>query len=1134
MQAGQRKYCDDENINNGFCNVNYCPLNDFKCYYMQCFTRCPNFTVRYNNSCVVKCFDDKPFILKGKCVSHCPKGYVIENGVCQMTCSNGRFLFNETCVDKCPKSREYVDENQCVSDCPTQKLYENTLCVNNCSEQFVLYGRSCKIECSSGLFKYNRMCVNKCPDDTLQENQNCVENCSSDFFQYASNCLATCPLDHFIDKSNNTCVNKCEGFKYYHKNNVFCLNDCPDKTAKVQVNLTCVSNCPNTQPFLYDRSCFAKCPVASKFFELKREPGNIITYTCVDKCKKYTSSISNMCVDACSSGKVLFRETCQEQCPESDPFKVHLPVSLQQEPDLTLIMNLTRPVNAFVICAEDCPSNFVRDNDECYLECPNDNKSKIFNMTCFQQCPEEYPYVTKEKNRNICTNHCERFRFQQECLDKCPDTYTSIYRGECVHCSQIGMYEENQQCVNSCKVFQFESRCYDKCPSEANFAYNGTCVRTCPLNASKIDEQKYDIYTLFVCMDSCPTDKLIFKNHCVSSCPNSDTAIYKRECVLCSQLGMYKNNQHCVNRCKVVQFENTCLNNCPPDVKFAHNGSCVQICPLNASKVDEQQHDVGSLLLCTEKCPTNKFTFENNCVFSCPQSKSLPLNGICTACQEVGKFDDGSKCVDKCRHLHHDYRCVDYCPYRFKIYNNSCVRNCPLVAPLLGLISNNYTHRNEEGCVANCREGEFLEENKCVSWCFSRHFIYNNTCVEKCPTGAPFITDKNLNYYIRNYDCLKQCKDTHYSLNFTCFEKCPHGFYGHKKQCIKKCPEDFPYINHEHTCVENCQTLHQGMNCYDTCPQGTYQFGETCVHNCHSSKPYNYNSKCVDVCPHFLIQNTCYEQCPYGLVGYQRKCLIKCPTEAKYRYKWECFVQCPNNTILNLQKYSCFDSCPNGKFKYQQFCYDQCPLQAPYYVKGECVDFCDGYLKGSKCLEHCPHFYDNNFNCIKECPKNSYPHGKFCKTDCPQSLPFTALFPSINNRCVEKCNNYELATENYKCILSSQCSGVIYDDTWCFQACPSQTYIKRTDGKNLCISLIPVYLMICILSLIVFINIAFGIKVWWHYYNPEQVRVFSFFVCNCLHRFMCITSFLNNIHVFCAKENKYFFSYNFRSMFLIQ
>lgn len=293
-----------------------------------------------------------------------------------------------------------------------------------------------------------------------------------------------------------------------------------------------------------------------------------------------------------------------------------------------------------------------------------------------------------------------------------------------------------------------------------------------------------------------------------------------------------------------------------------------------------------------------------------------------------------------------------------------------------------------------------------------------------------------------------------------------------------------------------------------------------------------------------------YEQCPYGLVGYQNNCLLQCPSEAKYIYNWECFMQCPNNTIFNSIKSACFDSCPHGKLKYQQLCYDQCPLQAPYDVKGECMEFCDGYLKGSKCLEQCLngevfkrkcllkcpkeasfldnntcvsfclYFYDNNFNCIKECPKNTYPHGKFCNTDCPQSLPFTKSFPTINNRCVEKCDNYELATENYKCILSSQCSGVIYDDTWCFQTCPSQTYIKRTEGKNLCISLIPVYLMICILSLIVFINIAFGIEVWWHYYNPEKVRVFFFFSFVTVYILLgvYITSFSINIHLFCANE----------------
>lgn len=604
-----------------------------------------------------------------------------------------------------------------------------------------------------------------------KKNHKCVENCSSDFFfQYATSCLATCPPNHFVDKSNYTCVKKWEGFKYYHKNNVFCMHDCPDNTAKLHVNSTCITHCPKT--FLYDKSCFAKCPVSSKFFELKREPGNKITYTCVEKCKKYTSSISNMCVDACSSGKVLFQETCQEQCPESDPYKVHLPASLQEEPNLTSIINLTRPVNALVICAEECPSNFVRDNEECYLECPNDKKVIEFILFYFY------------KNRNTCTNLCKRFRFQQECLDKCPDLYKAIHRGECVQCSQIGMYEENQHCVNSYKVVQFENRCYDKCPPETKFAYNGTCVQTCPLNASKVDEQIYDIYTIFVCMDVCPKDKFIFGNKYVSSCPNSDTAIYKTECVQCSQLGMYKDNEHCVNSCKVAQFKDRCYNTCPPEAKFAHSGSCVHICPLNATKLDEQQHDLGSLLLCTEKCPTNKFTFGNNCVSSCPQSKSLPLNGICTACHEVGKFDDGSKCVDKCRHLHHEFRCVDYCPYNFKIYNKSCVRNCPIVAPLVDLIFDNYTRMNKQGCVANCQEDEFLDENNCASWCYSGN-IFNNTCVEKCPTDAPFISDKYINDFIRNNECLKHCKDTQYSLILLVLRNARMGFMVIKTSVLK-------------------------------------------------------------------------------------------------------------------------------------------------------------------------------------------------------------------------------------------------------------------------------------------------------------------------------------------------------------
>lgn len=118
-------------------------------------------------------------------------------------------------------------------------------------------------------------------------------------------------------------------------------------------------------------------------------------------------------------------------------------------------------------------------------------------MTCFQHCPDEYPFVIKENRRSICTNSCKKLHFRQECLDKCPHSHSSIHRGECVQCNQIGMYEENHHCVNSCKVVQFEKRCYDTCSSAAKFVYNGSCVRTCPSNANKVDKRRYDKYTVF-------------------------------------------------------------------------------------------------------------------------------------------------------------------------------------------------------------------------------------------------------------------------------------------------------------------------------------------------------------------------------------------------------------------------------------------------------------------------------------------------------------------------------------------------------------------------------------------------------------------------------------------------------------
>lgn len=148
------------------------------------------------------------------------------------------------------------------------------------------------------------------------------------------------------------------------------MNDCPEKT--VEVNSTCMSHCPKRQPFLHGKSCFSRCPDLYRFVEKKLGLDNSLTYICVEKCLKYSSSVSNLCVDACSSGEVLSQEICQEECPNSDPYKVHLPATLLEgELNISTSSYITNPINAFVVCATECPSNCVNDNGECYVDCPN-------------------------------------------------------------------------------------------------------------------------------------------------------------------------------------------------------------------------------------------------------------------------------------------------------------------------------------------------------------------------------------------------------------------------------------------------------------------------------------------------------------------------------------------------------------------------------------------------------------------------------------------------------------------------------------------------------------------------------------------------------------------------------------------
>lgn len=119
-----------------------------------------------------------------------------------------------------------------------------------------------------------------------------------------------------------------------------------------------------------------------------------------------------------------------------------------------------------------------------------------------------------------------------------------------------------------------------------------------------------------------------------------------------------------------------------------------------------------------------------------------------------------------------------------------------------------------------------------------------------------------------------------------------------------------------------------------------------------------------------------------------------------------------------LDGFKCYKQCPTGRFVFNGKCIPKCPQNA-------------SFIDSKRCVSSCPYFHDDYLNCIRKCPKYSYPHGKHCRNGCPSSLPF------INSRydhdeCLEKCDSFKYATENYSCIYHSECSAFIYDDTWCF------------------------------------------------------------------------------------------------------
>ena len=184
-------------------------------------------------------------------------------------------------------------------------------------------------------------------------------------------------------------------------------------------------------------------------------------------------------------------------------------------------------------------------------------------------------------------------------------------------------------------------------------------------------------------------------------------------------------------------------------------------------------------------------------------------------------------------------------------------------------------------------------------------------------------------------------------------------------------------------CLDECYSYQFEYNniCYDDCPSGMENIlldKKTCINEDDIPENYywdnngNMYKKCYNLCKSCSqsgsgTNNNCNE-CTNGYIFLSESSV---PTK-------NCFKQCQFYYYFsNTEQYTCVESCPSG--------YNKIVVQ-----KGKCIDDCkkDDQYK-----------YDNDGNCLKNCPDNkkNYEEEKKCLDEC-YSYQF-----EYNNICYNNC-----------------------------------------------------------------------------------------------------------------------------------
>ncbi|CAG2216124.1 PCSK5 [Mytilus edulis] len=522
---------------------------------------------------------------------------------------------------------------------------------------------------------------------------------------------------------NNTCLTECPAMhKYLYPkakistsyNNDFaefmCVNNC---SLKMAYGILCVDKCPTNAKFEFNGNCLFSCPINHPYIETK---GRFVK--CVNRCKHL--QFNRKCVSICPIyAQFAFNGTCVSSCPNDYQF-----------------IEPTIPRR----CSKTCKFEELEYNKTCYSHCPTHAKYE-FNRSCLASCPDEYPFMQHTNGDMKCVKSCKQLNHKNRCVSVCPPEAKYKYNSSCVNECEDKLpfqydelkkkktygwylnikYEQNHRCVASCprRTFQYNnSKCVLSCPSDMTFEFNGICYDQCPdTHLFNIQEGRHSI-----CVNKCLTP-LIFNNTCLKKkCPEERPFEVSGSCAGdCPKENPYKelttrNTYKCVERCKSLIVNKTCVYVCPQDAKFQYKWTCLKTCDNDVPYAYYNSYINPPMYQCLKTCFSGTFLYNmSECVPDCPQDAKYHYDNSCASkcnSERAYEFFDGSKwhCMKTCPQstfLFNDTSCLKSCPketFRFKF---KCVYNCPSSHPL------NYTKNKEEfgvyECVKHCPKQTFFQ-----------------------------------------------------------------------------------------------------------------------------------------------------------------------------------------------------------------------------------------------------------------------------------------------------------------------------------------------------------------------------------------------------------------------------------------